>query len=173
MNSLPGFTKSTLILGLVLTVYGYLCRALDLFFFWESKSIGWAIIAIGIISLLFNRVKIRKIERKKSLLTKIGIGILIIFLLVQAILLIVIPNTDAYKIAKEYLITNTSLKGEIGEIKRFSLIPLGAMEMHSGGGIEYGSATILFTVKGEEKFKDITVYLEKRPDTKWLVLDTE
>jgi hypothetical protein len=167
------FTKRILLAGAILTVYGYVCRVIGIYFFWESKYIGWAIIIIGIISFLFDRVRLKKAGGKKSLLEKIGIGILIFFLFVQAILVIVIPNTDAYKVAKQYLYNNSRLKNDIGEIKGFALVPLGAIQKSSSENVESGNATILLTVKGQKKFMDVTVYIEKKPGMEWIVTSAE
>ena len=71
MKNFSKFTKATLSIGLLFVIYGYVCRATGLYFFWESKSIGWAVIFIGLIGLLSDRVRIKKKDKKKSTLEKI------------------------------------------------------------------------------------------------------
>ena len=154
-------------------LYGYLCRAVGLYFFWESKYIGWSLIFLGMIGFLINRIKIKKVQRRKTLLEKIGIGILIIVLLAQCILVSVVPYTDAYKASREFLLNDQRLKNEIGNIRNISLIPLGSIQKNTTGGIETGNATLLLIIKGEKKFKDVTVYVEKAPGKDWAVIGTE
>jgi hypothetical protein len=173
-NQLSKFTKAVLIAGLVLVMYGYLCRLIALYFFWESKTIGWTLLCIGIIGFLYDRIKINKTGEKKTLIEKIGIGIIAFSLLVQCMLLAIILFSEAYSAAKLYLIKDTHLKKEIGNIRGFGLIPIGSIEVITDSIGEYGTATINLTVKGDPKFKDVTIYLAKyadRPD--WEVQEIE
>ncbi len=104
-------------------------------------------------------------DKKKTLLEKIGIGIIIFILLIQTILVAVIPFTDAYSVAKTYLINDANLKTEIGNTTGFGLIPTGSIQKTTDSRGEYGSATINLTVKGEKAFKDITIYVVKNADS--------
>jgi hypothetical protein len=170
IKQLNKFTKTALITGLIFILYGYLCRLIGLYFFWESKSVGWTLLFIGVIGFLSNRIKIKTTEKKKTLLEKIGIGIITFILLVQTILITVIPFTDAYSVAKTYLINDTSLKTEIGNITGFGLIPTGGIQKTTNSSGDYGNATINLTVKGDKKFKDITIYVVKNVDSpEWKV----
>lgn len=169
-KQLNNFTKSVLIAGLTFIVYGYLCRLIGIYFFWESKSIGWALLFIGLIGYLSNRVKIKTNNKAKTNLEKIGIGIIIFILLVQTILILVIPNTDAYSSAKAYIRNDEKLKTELGNINGFGLIATGGIQTTTDSYGEYGNATINLTVKGNKKFKDITVYIVKYADSaEWKV----
>lgn len=165
IKQLNKFTKTVLIAGLISIFYGYLCRLIGIYFFWESKSIGWTLLFIGLIGFLSNRIKNKITEKKKTLLEKIGIGIIIFILLVQTILVTVIPFTDAYSVAKTYLTNDNSFKTEIGNITGFGLIPTGGIQKTTDSSGEYGSATINLTVKGDKKFKDITIYVVKNADS--------
>lgn len=167
------YTKIILICGISLTVYGYLCRLSYLYFFWESKSIGWILILIGVVSLLLRKVKKKKAEGRKSIWEKIGIGVLIFILLIQGILIVVIPRTEAYTAAKQYLLNDTKTESEIGKVLEFSLMPTGGIQISSTNGKESGSATINIIVKGEHKFKDVSISLEKNPQSNWIVVDME
>jgi hypothetical protein len=164
-KQLNKFTKTVLIAGLTFILYGYLCRLIGIYFFWESKSIGWTLLFIGVIGFLSNRIKIKTTEKKKTLLEKIGIGIITFILLVQTILVSVIPFTDAYSVAKTHLINDANLKTEIGNITGFGLNPTGSIQKTTDSSGEYGSATINLTVKGGKAFKDITIYVVKNADS--------
>lgn len=169
-KQLNKFTKSTLVAGLILIIYGYLCRIVGLYFFWESKSIGWTLLFIGVIGILSNRIKIKSTEKKKTLIAKIGIGIIIFILLAQSILIAVMPFTNAYSVAKIFLINDSTLKTELGEINGIGLISTGSFERIIDPNGEYGIATINLTLKGDKKFKDITIYVVKSPESpEWKV----
>ena len=174
-NEIPmnKFTKITLLTGAALILYGYLCRAVALYFFWESKYYGWSVIFIGIIGFLFTRIKSKRLQTRKTILEKIGVGILIFILLIQAVLLIVIPSTDAYKVSKDFLSANESLKSETGNIKSFNILPIGSIQKNSTNDKVSGNASIHLIVKGEKKFKDVIVHVEKAPDTEWTVTGIE
>lgn len=170
MNNLSKFTKTFLAIGLIFLIYGYLSRLVGLYFFWESKSIGWAIIFIGLIGLLLDRIKIKKEKEKKSIIEKIGIGVIAFILLIQTILIAVIPFTGAYSVAKEYIKNNEQLTEEIGTVEGFGLMPTGGIQKTTDSQGTYGSATISLTVKGEQKYKDVTVYVVKYADQpEWTV----
>lgn len=164
-NQLNKFTKTLLIAGLAFIFYGYLCRLVGLYFFWESKSIGWTLLFIGIIGLLANRIKIKKPEKRQTVFEKIGIGFIAFGLLIQAILMAIVPNSDAYASAKTYLANDPNLKTEIGNITGFGLMPTGGIQKSTDSDGTYGNAEINLTVKGDQKFKDLTIYVVKYVDS--------
>jgi hypothetical protein len=128
---------------------------------------------IAAISFLTNRIKIKKAQKQKSILEKIGIGILVFVLFVQGIVLIVIPNSNAYNAAKDYLRNSTQIKNEIGDVESFSLIPFSGLTVNSSNENEWGSANINVTVKGKLRYKDIHISLIKNSGTNWMVDETE
>ncbi|MFN8776588.1 MAG: hypothetical protein ACK5XV_07465 [Flavobacteriales bacterium] len=170
INQLNNFTKTVLVAGLIFILYGYLSRIAGIYFFWESKSIGWAILFTGIISFLAHRIKMKTPEANNTALEKIGIGVIVFVLLIQTILISMIPFTDACSVAKKHIIEGAALHNEIGAIHGFGLIPTGAIQKTINSSGEYGSATINLTVKGDLKFKDITIYVVKYADSpEWKV----
>ena len=174
MKDLSRFTKTFLITGMIFVTYGYICRIVGLFYFWESKSIGWAIIFIGLIGLLSDRIKIKNRSDKKTIPEKIGIGLIIFILLIQTILVSVLPFTDAYLVTKQYLNHNLELTDEVGAIERIGLIPAGEIQKTTDSNGTHGSATINLTVKGKRKYKDLTVYVIKYADQpEWIVTEIE
>lgn len=164
-------TKTLLFLGLLFIIYGYLCRAAGLYFFWESKSVGWTLLLIGIISFLADRIKIKKTEKRKHLVEQIIIGFICFIFLIQTILLTVIPFSDAFTVAKTYLQNNDDIKNEVGNVTGFGLIPTGGIQKSTDSQGESGNAAITLTVKGDKKFKDLIIYVVKRPDTTAWVVD--
>jgi len=170
MKKLNKYTKVFLSIGILLIIYGYTCRLIELSFFWESKSIGLFFVLLGFISLFIDRIKTKTRLNKKSIFEKIGIGIIIFVLFVQTILIFTIPFTDAYEVSINYLKNDKSLTLEIGEIKGFGLIPTGGIQKTTDAKGVYGSATINLTVKGTKKYKDLTIFVVKYIDeTDWIV----
>jgi hypothetical protein len=47
---------------------------LNIYFFWDSKSLGWIVIFIGLIFYLFNLNKIGTAKGQKTIWIKIGTG---------------------------------------------------------------------------------------------------
>lgn len=135
---------------------------------------GWAILLIGIIGLLSDRIDRKADENKNALLEKIGIGLLVFILFVQVILVVVIPFSNAYESTKTFIKNSETLKKELGEIQGFGLIPTGGIQKTSDSSGEYGSAEINLTIKGERKFKDVVVFVIKAADSPdWIVESLE
>jgi hypothetical protein len=169
-NQLSKFMKGILIAALLLLLYGYVCRWTGIYFFWESKSIGWILLFIVLIGLLLQRIKLKKMIRKKSIFEKIIIGFIIFLLFVKTILLLITPFTDAYAVATAHLRNDSNLQTEIGTIQGFSIIPQGGLNKSTENGKDSGAATITLIVKGEKKFKEVTVFVVKYEDREeWIV----
>jgi hypothetical protein len=174
MNKFETLSKTNqrlVILTSVFLLYGYLCRLLGIYFFWESKTLGWTLLIITVINLLRQRIKDKKSQAKKTLSENIAIGLVIFVLLVQSILFIVIPQTDAYKIAKEYLQTDKSVSNEIGEVASVFLVPTGGISIQSSSAGQTGQANLNFIVKGKTKFKDINIQVVKEVDSNWTIVN--
>jgi hypothetical protein len=164
--------KLVIVTGIIL-VYGYLCRLLNLYFFWESKAIGWTLLFITLIFLLRQRIRWKKSIERKTISEKIGIGILIFILLIQTILFITIPQTNAYKSAKEFIKSHNLITDEVGEVKGITLLPFGGISVSSSSQGEQGHADLNFIVKGTKKYKDLKLQVVKDFNTEWTVIKPE
>lgn len=169
IKTLGKFTKTSLICASILLIYGYLTRLASINFFWESKSFGYALLFIGLISLLADGIRIRKSKNQKTVWNKIGIGFIVFTLVIRLILIIMIPNSIAYSIAKDYIKHDSQLIKELGEIKGFGLIPSGGIQVTKDSNGEQGSASINLILKGQNKYKEVTVYVIKNFDSNWKV----
>lgn len=167
---MPKFSKFLLVVGVLFIIYGYFGRAANIFFFWESRYIGFAILFIGLIAYLVSRIKVNRTQSKKSLFEKIGIGILIFILLVQAVFFVIAPSTSAYEAAVKYLKEDSNLQKAVGVVDEVSLVPKGSMQMSSSNNSQSGSATFHFIVKGSKKYMDVAIALEKSPASEWTVV---
>ena len=161
------FTKAILGIGLILLIYGYLCRIIPVFYFWESKTIGWKLIFIGLIGVLYQGIRIRKERNKNPLINKIGIGFICFILLVQTILFVSFQYSDALKVAKNYIKKSDIIKEGLGDINGFTVIPMGGLHLNTNNNGKTGDATLNLIVKGEKAFEDVTVYLHKKADSDW------
>ncbi len=170
LRRLSKLTKVLLAAGSLLIFYGYLCRSMQLYFFWESRAIGWNFFCMSLIMVLTDFIRVKSVLQKRTLPEKIGIGIISFILLVQAIFLVVIPFTDAYATASAYLPESPELCEEVGDISSFSLMPAGGIQETTDSSGQYGNAAISLIVKGEKKYADITIFVAKYPDsTAWKV----
>ncbi len=166
--------KAVLISGLSFIIYGYACRFFNIYFFWESRSIGWGFLLIGFIGLLMQRIKMKKLIRKEATLEKIGIGVIIFILFAKVLLLSITPFTDAYTLAKAYVMNDRKLQGEIGTINSLSIVPLGGISKSSNAGKDSGYATLTLILKGEKKFKEVTIAVAKSEDQEgWVVQEIQ
>ena len=166
-------TKPVLLSGIVLLAYGYLCRTLNIYFFWDSKIIGWFVLLIALVSYLFDLHKSRRRRGKKTIWVKIGIGFFLFGLMLFPFIIFMLKTSNAYQSAIEYLSTDSQIKTEIGNVKGFGFITTGSEATISINGSESGQATFDLIVKGDKKYKDVTVYLRKTPDSFWTVTFVE
>jgi len=162
-------TKTILIVGIILLVYGYLCRVLKIDFFWDSKMVGWFVLFIALLSYWTDLRRIRISQMKSIILVTAGICILIFILVFIPAIVFMLKTSDAYGTAIEFLETDSTTKTEIGKVKGFGLIPTGAVQTTTINGVESGNATFEIIVRGDRKYKDVTIDLEKLPDSLWTV----
>jgi hypothetical protein len=109
----------------------------------------------------------------KNAWSHIGFWIIVFILFVKTLITVILPNSDAYKAAKDYLNNDFQLKSEIGEIKGYTVLPSGGIETSSDSNGTYGAASIALIIKGTEKYKELIIYVEKTPDTDWTVTGIE
>ncbi|MFM2225236.1 MAG: hypothetical protein RJA07_1438 [Bacteroidota bacterium] len=163
--------KTLIILTSVMLVYGYLCRLLDIDFFWESKMLGWALLIVTFIGLLLQRIQTKNKQDKKTLSENIAIGLLGITFLGLCGWLVFIPQTDSYQFAKQYLLTDKTISNELGGVYNVVLVPYGGITSSTSYKGTTGQADLYFIVKGKQKFKDINVGLHKEvSDSNWTIL---
>jgi hypothetical protein len=155
-------TKIFVTITIALLIYGNLCRWFDLYFFWDSKSLVWDFLIITGISWIYDNMKNREQQKLQTTWNKVGIGILGFRLALGIFVSVYIRLfSETYSIATNYVRNDKSLQQELGTITGFGLHASGnwATEQNAKGKFE--SATFYFIVKGENKFRDITVHLSK------------
>lgn len=172
-QSLTKVSQRLIILTSALLIYGYFCRLLGLYFFWESKYIGWSLVAITVIFLLRDRINFKKSQERKTTSENVAIGLMIFFLVIQTVLLFVIPQLDAYKIARQYFQTDKSVESEVGEVTSIILIPIGGFSSSTNSAGTTGEADLNFIVKGKTKFKDYNIQVVKEENSDWKIVNTK
>ena len=155
--------------GILLILYGHLSRALGLYFFWESRSIGWDLFFVGLIFTLVSWRKDKKRNGKKAIGEGIGIGFLIFLLMGRALFYFGISRTDGCLAAKTFVLKNDSIRREIGTVGSMYIIPGGSYTSSTTDGVETGSAELELVVKGEKKFKDYLFYVDRPAGSGWQV----
>jgi hypothetical protein len=168
-------TKVKLIFGvsICLIAFGYLVRMVDLYFFWESKTLGFTLLLVSLAIILRKDIATRKNKKLKNIWSHIGFWLISFIVFVKVLMLVIIPNADAYEAAKVYWKNNSDLKSEIGEVKGHTILPSGSIQTNTDSNGTYGSAAISLIIKGEKKFIERTVYVNKSPDKDWEVVAVE
>ncbi len=159
------------ITGALFMLYGYLCRILCIYFFWDSKAAGSYLLGIGMISLVSYRAKEKLKKGDKAIIHMIAVIILIFILGLGIIFNIVIKaGSDSYDTAREFIKKEDSIINQIGMVEGFSLFTTGSVSTSTDSNGNSGHATYEFTVFGAEKFKDIRIRLTKNPkNPDWIV----
>ena len=160
-------------LSICLILFGYLIRLADLFFFWESKPLGFSLLLVSIVIIFRKDITTRKNKKLKNIWSHIGFWLISFIVFIKVLMLVTIPNTDAYEAAKVYLKNSSELKTEIGEVTGHTILPSGSIQTTTDSNGTYGSAAISLIIKGENKFIDRTIYVNKLPDEDWVVVAVE
>jgi hypothetical protein len=168
-NFMNRLTKSILIIGIILLIYGYLSRVFNLYFFWDAKTIGGILILIALLFYWIGLRRKRKQKGKKNTWVTVGICILALGLALFPVIIVIFHQTEAYHAATEYLKSNPRIKEQIGDVKSFGLFPSGTVKSTTINGEESGNAIFNMTVNGSKKNKDVTIELKKEPETSWTV----
>ena len=166
-------SKMIIIVAGLLIIYGYLCRAINFYFFWDSKPIGWLILIVGVIFYFSDLVRLRRSQNKSSILFKILIGIIVFGLIITGVLIFMLKNSPPFQATIVYLESDSTLRSDIGPVRNVGLIPTGSIESTIVNGSESGRAVFHITVMGSKKYKDFEIKLEKSSDTGWEVSSIE
>ncbi len=166
-------TRSKFILfsGILLLAYGISSRLIPVYFFWESRVLGWIVLIMALLSYWFDLRKSRIQKGKKTIWVMIGIVVLILFLVIAPVTMYLLKNSDAYRAATDELENDKRLREEIGTIQGFGLFPLGSVQISSRNGEESGSASFQLIVMGSKKYNDVVIDLVKQEGGFWKVIE--
>jgi hypothetical protein len=168
-NSFSNITRKLIIATIAFLLYGYLCRVVGLYFFWESKTIGWVIFWLSIIFIFRDRIKHKKLQNKKTLLEKIGIGLSIFVVIIKGVLFFVIQQTSAFDSAVNFIKTNQAIQSKVGSINSVFLVPIGSISITTSSQGSAGQADLHFVVKGSKRYIDLNLLMNKDFKTSWQI----
>ncbi len=114
-------------------------------------------------------MKIKKIQNKKTLLEKIGIGFSIFVVIIKGVLFFATQQTTAYENAVTFIKTSPEIQNKVGTVNSIFLVPFGGMSMTTNSQGSAGQADLHFIVKGSKKYTDLNLLMSKDFDTDWQI----
>lgn len=154
---------------LTILLYSIVCRAVNIYFFWESQSIGITLIFITSIFVLLDLLRKNQFRKTNARVAKVALGVAAFVLLVEGALFVLVPRTDAYAKAIKFIHTSSEISSQTGTVQSTSLLLFGGMAMSKSAQGVSGQANFHFIVKGSEKYIDLELLLEKQADSDWQV----
>jgi hypothetical protein len=162
---LSRFTRGCVIATLVFLFYGFLSRAVPVYFFWESETIGWALFWISAMLIFGEAIWGQQFNKKNLTTKKVAFGFSIFVIVLQVIMLVAIPMTGAYDVAIDFIKHDPDIRREVGDVKGVFLMPSGRISSNGG----QGEANLNFIVKGSRKYIGLNLGLTKELETGWKV----
>jgi len=154
-------TKVIFIIAFLLLIYGYLCRFLNIYFFWDSKHIGWIMLATGLMGFFIDLKKILEAQKKSSFLPQFFIGVIIVAFGIAGGGILLLNSSKAYQDAIESIKTDEVIKSEMGTIRGIGLFPSGAGFLDFAYKVNREPSTFVITVRGSKIIKDVEITLYK------------
>lgn len=152
-------TMTIFLIAILLLIYGYLCRLLSIFFFWDSKHFGWIMLATGILSFLIDQRRIRTAQKKNIFFVRVGVASIVIALGVAGSANIILKGSDDYKTTVENIKLSGDIKNDIGQVRGFGLFLSGLSINTIKNSISSGPVTFIITVRGSNGHKDVEINL--------------
>jgi len=113
--------------------------------------------------------KTQVIGYQSKIILRVVIAVVLAFALFVSSLVIgitqIIKNDSSYKTAVQYIEKQNKITANIGEIQGFGDFPMGSVSYTNG----YGTADLSIKVKGKRKSINVSIYLEKSPNSEWIV----
>ena len=153
-------TKLIFIVAILLLIYGYVCRLLDFYVFWDSKHFGWIMLAIGFLGFLIDQRRIRTAQNKNIFWVRLGVAIIVIAFAAVASTNIIIRESAGYKSTIEDIRISSEIKSEIGEVRSFGLFLSGLSINTIINSLSSGPVKFIITVRGSHGIKDVEITLD-------------
>ncbi len=118
-------TKVIFIIAVLLLIYGYLCRLLNIYFFWDSKHFGWIMMATSIMGFFIDLKKILQAQKQSSFLPQLFIGVIIVAFGIAGGGILLLKSSKVYQDEIENIRINEPFKSEIGNFQGVGLFPSG------------------------------------------------
>jgi hypothetical protein len=152
-------TKIIFIIAFLLLIYGYLCRFLNIYFFWDSKHFGWIMLATGFMGFFIDLKKILEAQNKNSFLPQFFIGVIIVAFGIAGGGILLLNSSKAYQDAIESIRTDEVIKSEIGNVRGIGLFPSGIGFLEFAYNMNSRPSTFVITVRGSGITKDMEITL--------------
>jgi len=165
-------TKVVFIIGILLLIYGYLCRLLSIYFFWDSKYFGWLGVFSGLLLVLVD-IRMTRIRQRRSIFfIRVFVALIVISLAIEAGAIVLLKSSGTYNELKEAIRKEEPLKNEIGDVLGFGLIP-GMDLIDIISAVNSGSLTFVITVRGEKAYRDLEINTDNAFGTAWRVTSVQ
>ena len=161
-------TRVAFITGILLLIYGYLCRLFSIYFFWDSKYFGWIGIISGLLLLLIDIRIARERQKQNIFFVRVFVAVIVIFLAVEASAVVWLKTSTAYDNLTESINTDEAMKAEIGDIRGYSLIR-GINILDIITALQSESLTFRITVRGQRAYRELEVTIERITPVEWRV----
>lgn len=161
-------TRVAFIIGILLLIYGYLCRLFSIYFFWDSKYFGWLGIISGVLLLLID-IRITRVRQNQNIFfVRVFVAVIVIFLAVEASAIVWLKTSTAYDNLTASINTDETMKAEIGDIHGYGLIPgVNILDIIIASQSE--SLTFRITVRGRRAYKEFEVTIKRITPLEWRV----
>ena len=160
---MAGLLSAVLFVG-----YGYLCRRLKFYFFWESAPIGWGALFAMIAFWLFSRI-IDGQNDPYRFFKLIGLGIILLIWIVQFIFLTIVRKHRLFLMGKDVIHFAPEIRSLVGPVRSTAFIPWGAISSSRKGNETNGVAQLSFVVKGAHVFLDVDLIFTRKEKSIWEV----
>jgi hypothetical protein len=154
-------TKVIFIIAFLLLIYGYLCRLLNIYFFWDSKHFGWIMMATGLMGFFIGLKKILEAQKKSSFLPRLFIGVIIIAFGIAGGGILLLNSSKAYQDEIENIRITEPLKSEIGNLNGLDYFLQAMVSGFLFFMVHPGPSTFVITVRGSNAIKDVEITLYK------------
>ena len=152
-------TKVIFIIAVLLLIYGYLCRLLNIYFFWDSKHFGWIMMATSLMGFFIDLKKILEAQKQSSFIPRLFIGVIIVAFGIAGGGILLLKSSKVYQDEIENIRINEPLKSEIGNFRGVGLFPSGTGFLDFAFNVKPGPYTFVITVRGSSAIKDFEITL--------------
>lgn len=147
------------VIGILLLIYGYLCRLVFIYFFWDSKHFGWIMVVTALMGFLIDQRKARVAQKKNIFFVRVGIAILVVAFAIVGSAIIMTKASHSYQDALDEIKKNGIVKSELGDVKGFGFFPSGSGILSLVYGKTPGPSIIIVTVRAERGYRDLELEL--------------
>lgn len=165
-------TKVVFIFGILLLIYGYLCRLFSIYFFWDSKYVGWLGVLSAVLLFLIDIRMARIRQRQNIFLVRVVVAIIVIFLALEGSVIVWLKTSTVYDEATELIRSDDMIKTQVGDIRGFSLIPgINIINIINAPSSE--TLTFVITIRGNRAYKEMEITIERTTPITWSVTSTK